>query len=187
MSEPTPDPSPIVSLDELKTFLRMTVEPDDAETLQDVLDAAIDVVDSRVGGLLAGTRTYRVYPARGALLIPPGLREVSTITDPDGNPVALDDVDVDLEAGILTPLAGHITRGRAWTVVAGSADRDTSSLALAVKIIAAHLWQVQTGSPSGARRIGGQDMAEAQQRMGFAIPARATQLIADFIGPGGFA
>lgn len=192
MSEVPVAVPPFVALADLATFLKASEYETGPERhlLQVVLNAALTDVEERIERPLDNTpRTFVVRtgaPYRVLVLPVTSLVEVTSITGPDGVEIPLDLVDdIDLEAGIIILPAAQ--RGR-YTVVA--TDRLLGdSLRLAVMIIASHLWQVQRGSDSGTQRVGfGMPVADtAPIPRGFAIPARALELVAPFVPGGGFA
>jgi hypothetical protein len=188
MSETPPEPEPFVSLQDLATFLRAPqyAQPgnDNRELLQEVLDAAIEVVEHRVGPLSGASVPYTVHATGRNLVLPvTQLTEITSVVDPDGIPVDLEHVDLNLLSGIVG-LHSSSRRG-AYTVTARTTSGG-ASLRLAVKIIASHLWEVQRGSAAGGGRFS-QPVADGTPPAGrgFAIPARAAQLIAPFERVGG--
>lgn len=167
-----------VTLQELASFLKAPSYAEGAEAtlLQTVLDAAIENVESRVGPLAAAEVEYAVRPNGCNLVLPvTHLTSVGDVTDPDGNVIDVDQLDTNLLSGIVS--VPYVRRGT-WTVAATSTAAG-ASLKLAVQIIASHLWEVQRGG--GSRPGFGQPVTDgAPVRMGFAIPARAAELIAPF-------
>lgn len=181
MSEPPVDPGPFVTLAQMADFLKAPsyATGPEAPILQEVLDAALENVISRVGPLDSAARIYVVYPSGRCLVLPDThLVSVGPVTDPAGNVISADQLDCNLLSGIVTVPS---VRAGQWTVEATSREH-ASSIRLAIKIIASHLWDTQRGSPSSGNRPGfGQPVTDGSPvRMGFAIPARAAELLAPF-------
>jgi hypothetical protein len=189
-----PTESGLVTVKQLADFLKA---PDYADreqpehaNLVEALTAALEWVEQQVGPLDSVARDYTVYPSGRSLVLPDThLVSVGTITDPRGDVVALP-ADVNLLAGIIT--FRHRLHTGAWTVRATSREHGTS-VALAVKIIASHLYTVHRGANLTGPRFEGfapvDDPAPEAPRggSGFAIPRRAAQLLAPFRRPRGLA
>lgn len=191
MSEPPVEPTAFVTLSELAEYMNMPAGAPEAtsEKLQETLTAALEYVAWRVGlpldGLDGAARDFRVYASGNALVLPvTHLREPVTVKDPTGAEVDAALLhDVDLQAGIIT-LRGSRTggrfAGRGWTVSAATRD-GSASLKVAVKIIAAHLWETQRGREAtgvrAAAMAGTADGATTPTGRGYAIPARAAELL----------
>jgi hypothetical protein len=175
-----PVPDPFVSAAELATFMKaqsLAAEP----LLQEVLDAALEYVESVVGPLGSATRAYRVYATTRTIVLPfTHLESVGTITDPHGRVVAINpNVDVNFLAGIID--LPRAVRGN-WTIEA-TTTQDSSSVKLAVMIIGSHLWETQRGgggTPRDAMRAQPAPAAGAGVFRGYAIPHRAAQLLKPF-------
>lgn len=180
MSETPVAPQQFVTLKELAQFLKQPAlaDGDQADQLQEVLDASIENVESRTGPLVGASPVFRVHASGKNLVLPAThLTEVTEIRDPDGVLVPLEYAELNLLSGIVT-LRSTSRRG-AYTVTAKTRD-GAVSLRLAVKIIASHLWETQRGSAAGASRFVTPNADDGPVRMGFAIPARAAELIAPF-------
>lgn len=177
-----------VTVDELADFMKApslkTAGPD-RDLLQETLDAAIEVVEHRVGPVDSATPTFKVH-ANGKHLVLPATRltNVTAITDPDGVDVPLEQAELNLLSGIVT-LRSASRRG-AYTV-AVSTRESSASLRQAVKIIASHIWDVQRGSAAGGNRPGFVQPATDGTVVGrgYAIPSRAAELLAPFERVGG--
>lgn len=178
MSEPPVAPAPAVTLQELASWMAMSTPPSgQTQTdLQSALDAALGYVENRVGAIAQASREYKVYP-QGALLVLPIVRveAVTTVVDPDG--VEVTPTATNLLSGIVT-LPVVPTDGRRWTVTATS-EATRAELLEAVKIIASHLYEVHRGRGAIPNNGGypTTDDGRATLPAGFAIPARAQQLI----------
>lgn len=180
-----------VDLPELKRWMRMTAQNTrDDEDLQQVLDAAQEVVDHRTGGHIDPDTPFRVHPTpRGVLILPvAGLPGILEVRNPRGVVVDHTRLDVDLEAGLIT--LGYHTAGvtpGAWSITLDAGD-GKPPLNVAVKIIAEHLWGTRRGSgDTGARLVAQPRSDEAPAPIGFAVPNRAAELIAPYSLAIGFA
>lgn len=160
-------------------------EPVKGPLLVECLESAIEYVTDRVGSIDGAARNYRVHAsARETSIVLPvtHLEEVVSVRDPSGADVVINpDTDVDYLAGIVDVPNG--ARGN-WTFTVRGADT-RSSIALAIKIIAGHLWETQRGRAGarGAVYAQGEEPQAAAPR-GFAIPARAAQLLEPYTRPG---
>lgn len=189
MTEPTPEPDPrFVTLGDLKDFLKITGNGTDA-LLNEVLDAALELVDHRVYLALDDAPKSVKVRATGRTIVLPiaRLEQVTAVTTPDGTALAAADLDVDLDAGLITVPRAH---PGTWTVTVHAQTAQeagaAASLRQAVKIIAKHLWGTQRGSQGGPR--GDVDAQQGEPYLaGFAIPRRAAELMAPWTTGGGFA
>ncbi len=172
----------LVSLADLAAYLNISNTDPKYTLLQGYLDATVAHVESKVGAVDADAPEWRVRQRQGGALILPGpVESVDALTDPDGNAVDLDACDVDEPAGVIWP-----TRYASgwWTVEATTAGRG-ADVALAIKIIASHLWETQrgrVGRPSAYANPGEPVVIPA----GFAVPSRAAELLSPYM-TGGFA
>lgn len=183
MSEPTLPP-PLVTLEQMGAFLRAptyaTVDPE-MTMLGEALGAALEYVESQVGSLVGASRQYSVYPHRHNLVLrDTHLQEITTVTDPDGNVVVPESTN--LLAGIVV-LPCVPMDARPWTVTATSRATRTS-VALAVKIIASHLFEINRGKGRGSSSTSYPSSDDAAPLLGFAIPARAAELLAPYVRTG---
>lgn len=171
-----------ITLEDQARFQRITwpiANEDEAALLQEALDVAVEHVEKLCGPISSADREYKVRPKRTKLVLPVTMvTKVTEVTDPDGNVVDPDDVD--LEAGIIT-LPHWPASEKAWTVTATTGD-DVKSLERAAKIIASHLYEDHRGGgllPGGrAYPTGGEDTTSS---MGFSIPRRAAELMAPYL------
>jgi len=163
-----------VRLDELKTHLNITSARDDAELML-TLGAATDAVEGLVGPVLHRVIVETVSPTwwgRVVLRHGPVVEVTSFTTDETpGEYVA------DLETGILsdlTTLSDSVVTYVAGRTVVPDAIR------LATLIIAGHLWNLQRGSSSPSTGLQGDDDLQVENGLGYAIPARALDLLAPY-------
>lgn len=141
------------------------------------LGAAEKYVTDRCGPLLQTSVDYKVRPS-GRYLVTPDIRliDITAVTDPDG--LTVTPHDINLAAGVLE-LTAAPTKPGDWTVTASvGAAEVPDDLALAVLIVAAQLWN------SSQRGQGGGPSADGDVPRGFAAPARALELMADYMLPG---
>lgn len=186
MTETPGPPAPFVTLAELATFLNapQLADGDRAELLQETLDAALENVADAVGPLDGVAVEVLVWPSGRSLVVPDThLVSVNRIIDPGG-------AELDPPQGGVNHLAGVIefprplARGE-W-LVEYQAREHADSVKLAVKIIASHLWEVQRGTGDGVRGRVATPMGDPQPTgRGFAIPARAAELLRPFKRPRG--
>lgn len=166
------------TLGELKRHLNKQSNADDDE-LQDILDAATEVVASLVGTTFdAGAVTERVTATGGTVLL--SRRPVVGPVLLDGVEVAEDQIDraAGLLHGVYTSVASYWRPSSSVTYATDGAV--PASVMLATLIIAAHLWETQRGasiSPvSQDAGMGDTSFSGA----GFAIPNRARELLEPF-------
>jgi uncharacterized phiE125 gp8 family phage protein len=172
------------NLPDLKTHLNMTGTSNDAE-LQDILDAAIELVENIVGPLEPGTVTevHRATSAVSTLV----LRRVpvSALTAVSARygstvltPLTLADYELDAATGIVRLVNGGYFAGDYVVQYTAGFGTVPASVRLATLIIAAHLWETQRGAAGSPLA---QQQAEYDQAaplgLGFAIPARAQSLL----------
>lgn len=150
----------------------------DTETkLSRYLGAAEKYVTDRCGPLQQTSIEYKLRPS-GRYLVTPDIRltAVTAVTDPDGATVT--PRDINLAAGVLE-LTAAPTKPGDWIVTATvGAATVNDDLALATLFVAAQLWD------SSQRGQGGRPSADGTVPRGFAAPARALELMADYMLPG---
>lgn len=175
---------PIVTANQLAKHLNITTPTSDQSAkLEEHLAAAIEHVQSRCGPLDVTEQTMKVRTA-GTFLVLPATRlgTVTEVRDPSGDVVDVDADAIDLEAGIVEvphPMPGT------WQVKVTPVE-PPKSLKLAVMIIAGHLWETQRGrgdQQRAAMLAAGGD-APRPAGSGFAIPSRASDLMAPYLLPG---
>lgn len=163
-----------VTLDELKDHLNITSARDDAELML-TLGAATDAVEGLVGPVLHRTVVETVYPTwtgRIVLRQGPVVSVTSFLTNETPSTYT-----ADLQSGILSDLT--TTGTSVVTYVAGRAVVP-DGIRLATLIIAGHLWNTQRGANSPSTGLQGEDGYEPQPGLGYAIPARALDLLAPY-------
>ncbi|MBI1757980.1 MAG: hypothetical protein HYR62_01910 [Actinobacteria bacterium] len=177
---------PILSLADAKAQLNITSTANDVE-LGDYIGAIDDAIETHVGAVLDRTVSEVVELAGYGLLV--ATRPVTSLTSltsvSDGTTYDVGGLYVkDAGAGIIRrrdglPLAvGGYAPAWTLTYVAGRGATAPSSINLAARIILQHLWETQRG---GSRRpgMGGDNLDPQFLVMGFAVPRRAVELLAN--------
>ncbi|MFB9378594.1 hypothetical protein ACFFKU_06875 [Kineococcus gynurae] len=173
----------IVTLEEFAEFIQHpTVKADERDRLQLHLDAAELAVIARCGPVAAGEQVMRVRASGRNLVVPAtNLASVASILDPHGQAVPVDLQRSNLLAGVLTvPLRGDGW----WTVTATVEGSDTpADVKLATLVIASHLWETQRGRGARPNLFNGSEDPSAGTPRGFALPARALELLRPYEMP----
>ncbi len=187
----TVDPVPLVPADLSTVTVKALAEflhapelmdvPATKKQLQEALGGATEWAESVVGPIGNAAATYRVRPTGGRFLVLDDTRlvEVRSVVDPYGATVPLWTPGVDLEAGVLE-FARELRRG---TYLVTAVTRETGyAIALAVKIVASHLYEIHRGANAvGVREMIANPVGEGQPSgRGWAVPRRAEQLVAPF-------
>lgn len=164
------------TLEQLKRHLNKTSSADDDE-LQDVLDAATEVVESLTGMAFgAEPVTERVTIARGVAVL--SRRPVIGPVSVDGSPVGEDSID--RPAGLVYDLHTYYRRSAEATYTAGNGVVPASVM-LACLIIAGHLWDTQRGTTLSPLSQQDLDTGQGFVGAGFAIPNRAKELLEPYL------
>lgn len=166
-----------LSLDEAMKHLNITSD-DNADELQDVIDAAEAVIARKVGPLSATATTSRVEGCgRMALALPVvPVISLTSVTPTGGTAVTLADLNVSVRSGVVT---GNVVPfcffADTYTVVyqAGRASVP-DDLLYGIKEMVRHMWRSQRG---GSRRPGSE---EQPQTPGFLIPFEVQAVIAPY-------
>jgi len=171
---------PVVSLQELKTHLRMTSATTDDEKLRQVLDAATAAAEGFTSRALTGQTVTESLDGggRSVRLSQPVALSITSVTE-SGNPLVAADYQLRFGA-IIERVWGYALGG--WTpgvsniavvYVAGVSGRDFDAAQAGVLEIAKHMWETQRGSQSMGAKADDQWIPG----MGFSIPNRAAQLL----------
>lgn len=173
-----------VTIDDLAAHLNLPgnaapADPVDRAEMQRMLDAALERVRAECGTAAAGASTVPVTSTGSSSLLLPVVRVsgIAAVLDPDGNVVT--PAHVDVLAGVIRVPVG---RSGVWRVTV-TFDDLPASLSLAALIIAKHLYETQRTTRPAVPRPGGPG-ASGPTGLGFAIPARAADLMAPFRIPG---
>jgi hypothetical protein len=161
-----------VLLTDAKTFLNVTVATHDAE-LQSMLDRAEAILARRVGPLSLTTVTDEVHTGPGPLLLK--RYPVVSVTSATSDGVAVSDLDLDVDTGLLY---GAFTSGFRKVRVTYTAGRAVppADLEAAVLELVKHLWESQR--PAGAQAPPGSLAGDDIQPGGsYLLPYRVQSLI----------
>jgi hypothetical protein len=180
------------TVDDLKIHANMTSSVDDSE-LQDVLDAAIEVVEGLIGPLSSPgqvVETHRNVSSDVLVLkrMPvAGLVSVASRVGASSTPLTLGDYELDAASGLLRTASGARFYGSYTVTYTSGREVLPAAIRLAVLIIAAHLWEtqrmpMQDSGPAGFGGMDGIPDAGSAGR-GFAIPNRAQELLQSYMSP----
>jgi hypothetical protein len=160
-----------VTLDELKSHLNITANRDNAE-LDMVKGAAQDAVTHLIGPVLHRTVTETVWSRGGiAVLSYAPVVSVTTLFYALTNPVT---ATLHTDAGVLSDVDFN---GALTAVYVAGRTVVPDAVRLATLIIAGHIWDLQRGTSPSA--LQGEE-PEPQMGLGYAIPNRATDLLAPY-------
>lgn len=182
------------TLADLKAHTDKVSSADDDE-LQEMLDAAVEVVEGIVGPIdepASVTETH--YNVSSDVLIlkrmPVGeLLSVSSRYGATTTALTLGDYELDAATGLVRSASGCWFNGTYTVSYTSGRDALPASIRLAVLIIAAHLWETQrrpgfsSDAPAGFGGADGIPDATNVTPMGFAIPSRAQELLAPYTRP----
>lgn len=178
----------LLTLAEAKAQLNITTATHDTE-LQAYIDGLTRVIERHVGPVETRTVTETVH-GRSTTLCLTQIPVVSlTSLTPvltGGRELAIDDLAVDNELGVIRRLDGSPFAGGPWTAVY-TAGRGTvpANVNLAARMLLQHLWSTQRGP--GRPGMGGDDylVTEPVPGYGYAIPNRVLELLEpDKLPPG---
>ena len=191
---PVPASSILPTLDELKTHVNITSTTHDDE-LQDMLDAAAEVVAHYVGPLDSETVTEIHYDSRrmvSLLLRNHPVLSVTSITDGNGVVLDADTYTVDTGTGIVRFTGYTSTPYFLWwgdrgdLTVGYEKGRSTlpAAVRLAVLIVAARLWETQRGTAPSALPVTDEAGFPTDPGSLPLLPPRARELLAPYLlGP----
>jgi uncharacterized phiE125 gp8 family phage protein len=174
------------TLTDLRAHTNKVSTADDDE-LQDVLDAAIDVVTGIAGPIdspASVTETH--YSVSSDVLVlkrmpVAALTAVSSRSGSGATSLLLADYEVDGDTGLVRSTVGGWFRGTYTVTYTSGRDDLPAAIRLAVLVIAEHLWETQRGAaPVGP--LSGDDTF-ATPGLGYAIPNRALELLAPYRRP----
>jgi len=166
------------SLTDLKAHLNIgeSSSVDEAE-LDDILDAATELVQSMVGSFDVATVTETVAVYGGTVLLSQAPTGAVAVVDYYGNAVTGSTVNVTARLLYVPAVYGPVT----VTYPAGTGFVP-AGVRLATLIIAAHLWETQRGVSPSPLSLQGADVGEfSVPGLGFAIPNRARELLAPYV------
>lgn len=182
----------LLTLAEAKTQLQLgTTTAYDVE-LQSYIDALTAVIERHTGPVenRTVTETVNAYGPLLALTQVPAVSLTSlTPVHTGGRAIAVGEVALDGDAGVLRRLDGGPFAGGPWVAVyvAGRASIP-ATINLAAKILLQHLWRTRYGAARG-NPGGGEDydVNEPIPGFGYAIPNRVLQLLEAYKAPPGVA
>lgn len=166
---------------DLKAHINLpTNDTSQDDELEQMLDAAIEVVENSAGPLSAGTVTETHYDVNSDMLLlrqtpTSALASVSLRSYGSDVEQTLSDYDLDVAAGIVRVGSGARFYGTYVVEYQTGRVEVPASLRLAILIIAAHLFETQR--VPGASRFAA---PEAVVPAGYAIPNRALELMAPY-------
>lgn len=174
---PSPD-TRFVTLEDLADYMKVpnyVEDSDNGPILNEALDAAITWAENGCGPVGVDEYTYRAEPRGRSLVLPTlDLREVLSVTSPSGTEVT--PVAVKLGAAVIT-LPDPVEAG-VYEVLVRPRVLPLASMALAVKLVASHLFQPRRGN---SRQAGGvAPVSDSSGTRGYAIPRRASELVAPY-------
>lgn len=184
-------PRQIMSLADAKQVLKKKTGVNDDE-LRSVIAAATGIIEHRIGPVLRTVRRERHAAGGSAVALheSPVLEVLSVTHVRGGGPaVALADVDVDVDTGVLRGLPAT---DLVIEYAAGRRVIDQSILE-AAGIIIDHLWATRRGHSARPGMFGQQPESPVNEEQaiayyaGFALPHRAAELLAPFDRADGFA
>lgn len=158
--------------------------PDRAGELEDYAAVALSKIEEKVGPWHGQELTHRVlvvHRTRSVLVLPWPIGLLVTITR-DGDPVTEQMTDLDAGAiyGSFPPGLYEIT------ATARSKESCPPDIALAAAKLGTHLAKQSLVGPRQPGFTGGPDK-DVDVQQGFALPRAVSELIADYVRPGGFA
>lgn len=176
------DPGGFLSLADAKQHLNIpatTTTQDDELRLY--VSAVCDAVEGLIGPVGRRTVTETVYPSSGVLLLSTSpVVSLTSVTPYASVALSLGSFSTDVTAGIIRPLysvPGLWASSYTVVYVAGRAAIPPA-VALAARIILAHLWETQRG-PAGLP-LADPGEEPATFGLGFAVPNRALELLAQY-------
>lgn len=169
----------VVTLDEVKRHLNLTVTTHDGEVVS-FIEAAEAAIGERVGPLASTTQTARVRGCSRSLVLPvaPAV-SLTSVTPADSTALTLSDLYLDEGAGIVRYESGGSFSARHYDVVY-EAGRATcpADLKLAVKELVRHLWVTQRGHTARPGSRESESAANTLPGAAHIFPFRVEQLIA---------
>lgn len=180
----------LLTLAEAKAQLDIDGTGEDTE-LQAYVDSLTAVIE-RYTGPVENREVTETVDGRGTRLALTQVPAVSlTSLTPvltGGQAVAVGEVHLDGDAGILRRLDGGAFAGGPWTAVY-TAGRGTvpATINLAARILLQHLWRTQYGAARGGASADDFLVSEPAPGWGYAVPNRVLQLLEAYKLPPGVA
>lgn len=181
----------LLTLDEAKAQLDIETDTNDAE-LQVYVDSLTAVIERFVGPIENRTVTEPVNARHARLpLTQTPVVELLSLTPImlGGLAIAVSDLYLDKEAGVLLRLDGGVFYGGPWTAVY-TAGRESvpPTINLAARMLLQHLWRTKYGAARGSSG-GGDDysVSDPIPGFGYAVPNRVLELLEPYRVPPGVA
>lgn len=173
----------VVALPDLKIFLNIpATDTAHDDELQRMLDRAAKILAQRVGPLTPVTVTDEVHTGPGPLLLK--RYPVVSVTSATTSGVAVTDLDLDADAGVLHGVFNSVHRKTKVTYVAGRTALP-ADLEAAVLELTKHLWDSQrvsgTTRPGFQGYGGGSGDTEPPAGSGYLLPYRVQSLIEPYV------
>lgn len=180
----------ILTLAEAKQQLDLDTDGSDTELLA-YIESLTAVIERFVGPVENRTVTETVK-ARGPLL---SLTQVPVVSLTSVTPImlgglviAVGDMHLDPDAGVLRRLDGGVFYGGPWTAVYTAGRGEVPpTINLAARILLQHLWRTQYGAARGVSGADDYSVTEPVSGWGYAVPNRVLQLLEPFKVPPGVA
>ena len=173
------------TVEDLKVYLNKTGTGADDNELVDMLDAAVNVVESIVGSIGSTTITETHYGLHSDVLVlkqPPALALTSLTgrlyPGVTASTYTLTDYVLDTDTGIVRTVSGLRFVGDITVTYTAGRTTIPPAVTLATLIIAGHLWQTQRGGGSVRPSFPGDaNAADVSGSPGYLIPYRAEELL----------
>ncbi|WP_371670024.1 phage gp6-like head-tail connector protein [Streptomyces sp. NBC_00289] len=183
----------LLTLAEAKAQLDIDTSTDDLE-LQVYVNALTATIERHVGPVEIRTVTETVNsrgPALALTQAPVASLTSLTPLQMGGTAVAVEDVYVDPDSGVVRRADGGNFYGGPWRAVYQAGRGSVPpTINLAARILLQHLWRTQYGASRGLSGVGGGDdysVTEPVPGWGYAIPNRVLQLLEPYKVPPGVA
>lgn len=177
---------PAPTLADVKTQLNITSSDDDFE-LQSYLDAAVAVVEARIGPFATTEVTETVRSGGWRLMLNRlPVQSVTSLvaTAPGTLTYATADLAWDSAAGTVWLRSGGSLAGE-WVATYDSGLTDVpADVSLATLLIVAHLWETQRGAAAPSGALPSDVLDSGPTGIGYLIPRRALELLNAHTLPG---
>ena len=184
-AEPAADIS-IVSLDDMKTQLRITGTADDDEIRSYILSAS-ENIEGMVGACAVRSFTEQIGGGDGLALTAGPILSLTSIIPvyPWLMGIDVGDLTFNPDSGVVTTLSGIFFAGPYTVGYQAGRPVIPSSIRTACRLIVQHLWETKRGQ-SSVPQYGGEETVTLPG-WGYAIPNRAAELLQRFPAAAGFA
>lgn len=181
----------LLTLDEAKDQLNLDTDANDVE-LQAYVDSLTAVIERYVGPVENRIVTEVVNArGRGLALSQAPVVSLTSLTPLalGGLAIAVGDLYLDPDAGVLHRLDGGVFYGGPWTgvYVAGRGEVVPPTINLAARMLLQHLWRTQQGQARGSSGADDVSVNEPIPGYGYAVPYRVLTLLEAYKLPPGVA